>query len=338
MCSVYPAGLQVSLNAAQYQTIEGTAANITLVTSTPNYAFPFDVFLRYMELDGITATEGMDYIPLPDSVSFAAGQERLSFEVDIPDDQVAELLESFRVETVGYSSCLDGLVVDGRATSAFVTIEDNDSEHRVDAGGCGNACLAEVACSFVLFCFVCCCLELVVSLMPDVYTVSEGDSVTVTLVTNIPYTFEFDIEAEGSSVTAMGMATPGAHRCSGHSHPSVSIQSPFSTAGLDFEPGPVRATFSPSINSTGSANVTFQTLADSVFEGEEVFLVNLMTVDSNVKVDVTVGPDRGLVLIEDQTSERPHGRRGRGMSWVTVTLLLPPSNQRLTWHSAIQIM
>ena len=64
----------------------------------------------------------------------------------------------------------------------------------------------------------------------------------------------------------------------------------------------MRATFNTSITSPGSANVTFQTLTDSVIEGEEFFLVNLMTVDSNVDVDT--GTDWGMVLIQDQTSER----------------------------------
>ena len=62
------------------------------------------------------------------------------------------------------------------------------------------------------------------------------------------------------------------------------------------------ATFNISVASPGSASVTFQTLTDSAFEGEEFFLVNLVTVDSNMDVDT--GTDWGTVLIQDQTSER----------------------------------
>ena len=140
MCIVCLAGLQVSFDTVLYETIKGTPANITLVTSTANYTFPFEVLLTYMGNDSITANESMDYIPFPDSVriSFEASQERLSFEVDVPDDQVAELVEFLKIEIVGYSSCLDRLVVDGEYTIAFVHIQDNDSECRVDVGGHGN--------------------------------------------------------------------------------------------------------------------------------------------------------------------------------------------------------
>ena len=127
----------MSFDTVLYKTIEGTPANITLLTSTANYTFPFEVLLMYMENDSISATESVDYIPFPNSVSFEASQERLSFEVDVPD-QVAELVEFLKIEIVGYSSCLDGLVVDGEHTIAFVHIQDNDSECRVDVGGHGN--------------------------------------------------------------------------------------------------------------------------------------------------------------------------------------------------------
>ena len=102
------------------------------------------------------------------------------------------------------------------------------------------------------------------SLMSSVYMVPEGDSVTVTLVTNIPY-----------------------------SHPSPH------TAGDDYDSGPKEVSLAASVTSPGSANTTFQTRTDNVFEGEEVFLVELMNVS-----DVGIGPDTGLVIIEDQTSER----------------------------------
>ena len=124
----------MSFDTVLYKTIEGTPANITLVTSTPNFAFPFEVLLMYVENDSITATEGEEYISFTDRVSFEAGQERLFFEVDVPDDQVAELLEFLKIEIGEYSSCLDRLVLDGESTTAFVHIQDNDSESRVDVG------------------------------------------------------------------------------------------------------------------------------------------------------------------------------------------------------------
>ena len=134
MCIVCPAGLRVSFDTVLYETIEGTPANITLLTSTANYTFPFEVLLMYMENDSITANESVDYIPFPDSVFFEASQERLSFELGVPD-QVAELVEFLKIEIVGYSSCVGGLVVDGESTTAFVHIQDNDSE----CSGCGWA-------------------------------------------------------------------------------------------------------------------------------------------------------------------------------------------------------
>lgn len=139
MCIVLCAGLSVFFGASVYDTVEGTAANITLVANTSSYAFPFDIRLMFMEDDGITATEGVDYIPHPTSVSFVAGQEVLSFEVDVPDDQVAELMESFKIEISGYSSCVEGLVAIG---STYVRIKDDDSECRwnmcASLSECGN--------------------------------------------------------------------------------------------------------------------------------------------------------------------------------------------------------
>ena len=127
----------MSFDTVQYETIEGTPAKITLVTSTPNFAFSFEVLLVYMENDSVTATEGEEYISFTDRVSFEAGQERLSFKVDVLD-QAAEVLEFLKIEIGGYSSCLDGLVLDGESTTAFVHIQDNDSESRVDVGEHGN--------------------------------------------------------------------------------------------------------------------------------------------------------------------------------------------------------
>lgn len=213
MCTVCCADLAVSFDAEEYETSEGVKANITLVANTSSYASPFDVLLMFMEQGVIAASEGVDYISSPDRVSFVAGQERLSFQVDIPDDQVAELLESFKIKIVGYSSCLEGLV-NGGTTTTFVQIQDDDSECRLNV--CGHEwmweihhfCIRSSCLLFVFLVFVIChCLELVVSMMPTLYPVSEGDSVEVTFVTNIPYVFQFNIVVNTYSVTAIGMAT-----------------------------------------------------------------------------------------------------------------------------------
>lgn len=66
--------------------------------------------------------------------------------------------------------------------------------------------------------------------------------------------------------------------------------------------------FKDSPTSNSSTSVTFLTISDSVFEGEEVFLVNFTTDDS----DVGTAADQGLVLIQDQTSERGREKGGRG--------------------------
>ena len=123
----------MSFDTMIYEAVEGMTANITLRASTLNYAFPFDVHLMCMD-SSLASSEGGDYILFTDNVSFAAGQEHLSFEADVPDDQVAELSKFLKIEIVGYSSCLDGLVVDGGSTSAFVHIQDNDSECRCECG------------------------------------------------------------------------------------------------------------------------------------------------------------------------------------------------------------
>ena len=99
----------------------------------------------------------------------------------------------------------------------------------------------------------------------------------------------------------------------GHSHPTPH------TAGDDYDRGPKEVSFAASVTSPGSANTTFQTRTDNVFEGEEVFLVELMN-DS----DVGIGPDTGLVIIEDQTSERANWAaigRGRGQRSCVVSPL-----------------
>ena len=127
----------MSFDTVQYETIEGTPANITLVTSTPNFAFSFEALLMYVENDSVTATKGEEYISFTDRVFFEASQERLSFKVDVLD-QAAEVLEFLKIEIGGFSSCLDGLVLDGESTTAFVRIQDNDSESRVDVGEHGN--------------------------------------------------------------------------------------------------------------------------------------------------------------------------------------------------------
>ena len=138
MCIICPADLRVSFDTVLYEVIEGTAANFTLKTSTPNYTFPFEVLLMYTVNDSLTATESVDYTLFLGNVSFVASQEHLSFEVDFPDDQVAELGDFLKIRIVRYSSCVDGLVVNGEYTSAFVHIQDNDSECRVDVGEHGN--------------------------------------------------------------------------------------------------------------------------------------------------------------------------------------------------------
>ena len=52
------------------------------------------------------------------------------------------------------------------------------------------------------------------SLMPSVYMVPEGDSVTVTLVTNIPYSFGFKVTVEGNNGTATRKDTRHTLKCS----------------------------------------------------------------------------------------------------------------------------
>ena len=50
--------------------------------------------------------------------------------------------------------------------------------------------------------------------MPSVYMVPEGDSVTVTLATNIPYSFGFKVTVEGNNRTATRKDTRHKRNCS----------------------------------------------------------------------------------------------------------------------------
>lgn len=113
------AALEVFFQPTLYNVSEGTMAIITLVTSTPNYTFPFNVSLVYSDM---AATSSEDYSPLPDSVAFGAGQQRLSFPVEVLDDQVLECLEHFSV--LAAATDKPGTVAIGAANVATVAILD----------------------------------------------------------------------------------------------------------------------------------------------------------------------------------------------------------------------
>jgi hypothetical protein len=116
--------LEVMFEPILYSVEEGGKVNITMVTSTSAYSFPFSVSLMFMDM---TASGGSDYVPQPVTVAFSPGQEEVSFEVMTVEDNIAEISESFKIIiTEVTSSCDSSVVVVGGNNQSTVQIVDND--------------------------------------------------------------------------------------------------------------------------------------------------------------------------------------------------------------------
>ena len=70
-------------------------------------------------------TEGVDYDPGPYTVTFAAGETSVSFDVPINNDDIPESIEMF---SLVINSSLPDRVTVGSPSQATVTLQDNDSE------------------------------------------------------------------------------------------------------------------------------------------------------------------------------------------------------------------
>jgi len=99
------------------------------VTRTTNGSGPVSV--QANTLDG-TATAGLDYISVNTNLTWAAGDFTPKFViVPIIDDNIGELDETFAIELVNANGEAQ---VDPNASSATVTIIDNDSSFSFDSG------------------------------------------------------------------------------------------------------------------------------------------------------------------------------------------------------------
>ena len=115
----------MSFRPIQYSVTEGDKTNVTLVTNSSAYSFPFTVSLMFMD---DTATSGSDYVPMPVSVTFSPGEEELSFEVMATVDRLMEFSESFKIIATNVTTppdCRGDLVVLG-TNMADVNIADSN--------------------------------------------------------------------------------------------------------------------------------------------------------------------------------------------------------------------
>ena len=158
------AAVQVSFDPQNYTITEGGAVNITLVTSTSDYEFDFNVTLQYM--DGSATGEsctltynvlhscsfqthsmfvshyseqylscnypkipslpsaGSDFTPGPYTASFSAGQLYATLMVSPIDDNTAELSEYFTLMITSVDR--PDVVEIGSPNTSVITIADNE--------------------------------------------------------------------------------------------------------------------------------------------------------------------------------------------------------------------
>jgi hypothetical protein len=143
--------LEVIFQPLEYTVIEGRIVNITMVTSTSVYSFPFSVSLMFMDM---TASGGSDYVPQPVTVAFSPGQEEVSFEVMTVEDNIAEISESFKIVITGTNQ--SELVRIGMDNIAIIEIVDNDepvdisitTENVTEGSGYVTVCVVKSSESF----------------------------------------------------------------------------------------------------------------------------------------------------------------------------------------------
>ena len=113
-----------------------------------------------------------DYDSGPYTVTFTAGQASAILMVPTMNDSTSELTEYFNVMATSTSQA--DLVEIGSPDTSHITIEDNET-------------------------------VIAVSVMPQNYTVTEGDKANITLVLNSSdYEFDFTVTLEHMDVLAVG--------------------------------------------------------------------------------------------------------------------------------------
>nr|WNS50027.1 Na-Ca exchanger/integrin-beta4-like protein [Halisarca dujardinii] len=231
-------GLSCFFSDDSISVTEGESARVTIETSSADFSFPFTVTLSYM--DG-SAVEGEDYTRGNITVEFAPGQSSASFDVPTIDDDRVEKLENFKIMKVGTSE--SDKVSQGTPSMITVEIQDND--------------------------------VLVVMFQPDDYQVAEGETATVSLITNLAYSFNFTVNVVCENGTAF---SPD-----------------------DFTDGMFTAEFLASPNEAGRASIQVQTIPDNVFEALEFFKCSLIVPDMDMDNVVSGQPDMARVNITDNT-------------------------------------
>jgi hypothetical protein len=193
-------------------------------------------------VDG-SAAQDEDYTPQTITVDFAPGDSSQTFEVPTIQDELVEKCEDFQIIKVSTSA--PDKVSAGSLDSIAVNIVDDD--------------------------------VLTVIFSPNDYEVSEGETATVTLVTNLAYTCNFS----ASIVCVNGSASaPG-----------------------DFAGGEYTATFTASPDGPGRSSVRIPTFTDNVFEDIEFFKCMLVISPMDICMcNVVKGdPDMARVNITDTT-------------------------------------
>ena len=117
--TVLPGQTAVTFGASSYTASEGGAPATVAVELSPAPSAPVTIPLTPSRRGGATAG---DYSGVPPSVTFQAGQTRLTFTVTATDDSVDDDGESVRI---GFGTLPDGFVAGARPT-ATVALADND--------------------------------------------------------------------------------------------------------------------------------------------------------------------------------------------------------------------
>ena len=102
---------------------EGGTVNVTILTSSAGFSFPFTVNLRYMDC---SAEQNVDYIQIVTTVNFSPGQSSATFTVATVEDNRLEMLENFKIMIAGTSK--PDMAAVGSPNMATIAIEDNDGE------------------------------------------------------------------------------------------------------------------------------------------------------------------------------------------------------------------
>ena len=164
-----------------------------------------------------TATGGDDYTSGGYEVTFPAGSSTAQLTIDITDDDIAELTESFTAHLSVSQSVSDLGVSVGSDDTATVNIEDNDGEcmdvcnrlqvmHNIPMHTLSNPYTRIIPYSTCVSTYVRVSLAVViVEFQPFEYTVSESDEdVGLILVADKEASFNYTVEVTTADSTASG--------------------------------------------------------------------------------------------------------------------------------------